>query len=89
MAFSYSFLHMLKIEGGDVEIGTFTNDSTAGGTVVTKLKRIDMAIIQPLSSSVKATNVSINESFPLYSGSFRVVTPSDSDTYLYIAIGGQ
>lgn len=88
MAFSNTMAHMIKLEGGDVEIGTFTNDTTAGGTVQLRLKTCTMFLIQPMNSSVNATESSVNESFPC-DASVIVVTPSDSLTYLYMAFGGQ
>ena len=87
MAFSNTMLNRIKMGGSVIEIGTFTNDSTAGGEVGTSLSRVDGFIIQPTGAAVNANEASVNETFPLAGSAVTVVTDSDSETYLYFAFG--
>lgn len=87
MAFSNTVLGRTKMGNFDVEIGTFTNDTTEGGEVVTGLSMVVAFFIQPTGSAVNSNEASVNETLPLGKGTVSVVTDSDAETYSYTAIG--
>ena len=87
MAFSSAILGRTKIGNKVLYYGTFTNDTTEGGDVVTGLARTEMFLIQPTGSAVNSNEASVNETFPLDGGDVTVVTDSDAETYGWVAIG--
>jgi len=60
--------------------GTFTNGAgDSGGDIVTGLSQIDSVSLQYTGSSVVASAPVVDESFPLASGTFTIVTVSGAD----------
>lgn len=87
MAFSNTKLNQFKFGEMDIEIGTFTNDSTAGGNVDTELVWVEAFFVQGMDTAVIADHDAINETFPCLGEDVAVVTTNNSETYGYIAIG--
>lgn len=88
MAFAQtSNTNITRIGSKKLAFGSFTNGgSDTGGSIATGLSYVETAWVQKTGAAVDTNYASVNNTFPLASGTITVVTTADTDGQ-WFAIG--